>query len=92
MERLRVYVNELQNKFEGVIVLAEKSEGKAFYIVKVPIELTKKINANELIKYMISPLGGKGGGNKELAQGSSSNESDIPIALENAKTFLGKII
>jgi Alanyl-tRNA synthetase len=65
----------------AVVVLASVRESKTQLAVGVSDCLTKKIQANQLLNYLLAELGGKGGGKAGLAQGVA--ETDL-ISLKEA--------
>ena len=66
----------------GVIALASRLEDKVSLLVSVSADLQDKLNAGALLKAMLPPIAGRGGGKSDLAQGGGSNPSGIPEAFE----------
>lgn len=66
----------------GVIALVSSFESKVSLVVAVTDDLTKKINAVELVKTGAQALGGKGGGGRpDMAQAGGTDESAMPKAI-----------
>ena len=81
--------DDLKNKLgSGVIALVATDEGRASIVVAVTQDLTKKINAVELVKIGAEAVGGKGGGGRpDMAQAGGPNASaanDSVAAIEKA--------
>ncbi|MCB2188085.1 MAG: alanine--tRNA ligase [Deltaproteobacteria bacterium] len=72
----------------GVLVLAAALEGKAFLLVRVSKDLTKRVAAGNLIKAMAPLVGGGGGGKPELAQAGGQDPSGLDAALAKAKEMI----
>ncbi|MDR1608774.1 MAG: alanine--tRNA ligase [Deltaproteobacteria bacterium] len=65
-----------------LLALAAKApEGKAWLLVAVSPQLTAQHSAGRLIGPMAEALGGRGGGQAQLAQAGGPNGSEIPKAL-----------
>ena len=81
--------DELKKKIgSGVIALVATDEGKASIVVGVTDDLTKKINAVNLVRVGSEALGGKGGGGRpDMAQAGGPNPAaanDSISAIEQA--------
>ena len=86
---LKPMADDLKNKLgSGVIALVATDEGRASIVVAVTQDLTKKINAVELVKIGAEAVGGKGGGGRpDMAQAGGPNASaanDSVAAIEKA--------
>ncbi len=67
---LRDHVDGFKDKYDqGIVVFANVSGGKAQVLVGVTKNLMKKIHAGQIIKDILEPLGGRGGGRPDFAQG-----------------------
>jgi alanyl-tRNA synthetase len=64
----------------GVIALASKFEGKVSLLVSVSSDLQHKLDAGTLLKAMLPPVSGRGGGKKDLAQGGGTNPEGVQEA------------
>lgn len=49
--------------------LTTRHKGKILCVLKLSKDLAKTFNASELLKEIIEPFGGKGGGKRNMAQG-----------------------
>jgi alanyl-tRNA synthetase len=93
IEALRNYADFLKQKFaSGVIVLASAADGRAFVVVAVSSDLTRKIQANKLIKDIALVVGGGGGGRPDFAQAGGTRPENIDQALEKGFDLLQKLL
>lgn len=73
MKAVRILVDQLKNKLgSAVVVLALVKEAKVSVVAGVTADRTATIKANELVTMLTKPLGGKGGGRADLAEGGGS--------------------
>lgn len=88
-EELRLLVDGLKEKFEGVAVLGASNEGKVSLLVyAAPSVVSKGLHAGKLIKDLAKMVGGGGGGRPDLAQAGGRDPSQLNAALEHAKTLV----
>lgn len=72
---------------KGVVCFYSIVEGKVQLTIAIDKELSKKCNANGVIKKALAYLDGKGGGSAYLARGAGNNANGINEMVENFKTF-----
>jgi len=73
----------------AVIALASRlAEDKLALLVSVSLDLLGKADAGALLKAMAAPVGGRGGGKKELAQGGGTRPEALPEAFAALRTAL----
>ena len=65
----------------GVVVLGQASDGKASLVVRVTDDLTKRLNAGQIIREASAVVGGKGGGRPEMATGGGNQPENLKQAL-----------
>jgi alanyl-tRNA synthetase len=66
----------------GVVALVSTAEGKASIVVGVSPDLTKRVNAVELVRAASAAVGGKGGGGRpDMAQAGGPDGSQADAAL-----------
>jgi len=66
----------------GVVALASRSEGSvAFVVVTTEAARARGISASEVVRALAPPVGGRGGGKDDLAQGGGTNPDGVPEAL-----------
>ena len=85
---LQNIADALKSKINGPIFLAGERDGLVSLIAAIPIDQTKKFQANKLIQQVAPIIGGKGGGRPENAQGAGKDASKIEEALAEAKKLL----
>ena len=68
----------------GIVVLGSVNGPKAFLIVGVTKDLTKRFHAGNLIKPIASTVGGSGGGRPDMAQAGGTKPEKLDAALEKA--------
>jgi alanyl-tRNA synthetase len=73
---------QLEKLKTGVVALGGSADGKAFLIVKVSKDLSKKHPAGKLIQEAAKVLGGSGGGRPDMAQAGGPNTSQLGKALD----------
>ncbi len=66
----------------AAVVLASESEGKVALVAAVnPAAQDRGLSANDLLKAAAGPVGGRGGGKADVAQGGGTDPAGIPAAL-----------
>ncbi|HET9843433.1 MAG TPA: alanine--tRNA ligase [Gammaproteobacteria bacterium] len=81
---LRGLMDDLKNKLgSGVIVLAVVHEQKISLIAGVTKDYTNKISAGELVNFVATQVGGKGGGRADVAQAGGNAPENLTNALES---------
>jgi alanyl-tRNA synthetase len=86
---LGALADQYLNKIEpGVVALASALDGKVLLAVKISKDLTGSLHAGHLIRAMAPLVGGGGGGRPDFAQAGGSDPTNIPAALEKARTMI----
>ncbi|WP_281645273.1 alanine--tRNA ligase [Parendozoicomonas sp. Alg238-R29] len=86
---LRDMVDQLKNKLGcGVVFLATAGD-KISLASGVTKDLTGKVKAGDLMKFVCEQVGGRGGGRPDFAQGGGNNLSALPAALASVESWLG---
>lgn len=89
VKTLRASVDDLKNKLgTGVVVLGMIENNKVTLMAGVTKDLLGKIHAGELINYISSQVGGKGGGRPDFAQAGGDNPAGLPNALESVYAWI----
>lgn len=89
VKALRTMADDLKNQLgSAVIAFATQSDDKVNLIVSVTSDLTKQLNANELVGIMANAVGGKGGGRADMAMAGGSKPENIPGALNLAMDWI----
>jgi alanyl-tRNA synthetase len=74
----------------SAVVLASAADGKVSLIAAVnPAAQQRGLSANDLLKAAAGPVGGRGGGKPDVAQGGGSDEAGIPAALAAVEQAIG---
>jgi len=66
-----------QSLTDAVVVLASEGDGKAVVIAGVSKTVSDRVSAGDLIKEVVTPLGGKGGGRGDMAQAGAPTLNGI---------------
>ena len=81
---LRGVGDQVRSKIQsGVFFLAAIEGEKAALVAGVTSNLTGHIKAGDLLKFVTSQVGGKGGGRPDMAQGAANSIENLPAALES---------
>lgn len=88
---LRLMSDKIKAKHpQSIIILFSTSDSKAFCLIKVGETLVQKhqIIAKELINEILAPLGGKGGGKDQMAEGGGKDPSKLEVAQNKALEYI----
>lgn len=89
VKTLRETMDKLRDKIhEGVVVLATTNTGKVQLITGVSKSLSQKIHAGQLVNYIATQLGGKGGGRPDMAQAGANNSEGLATALDSVYSWV----
>jgi alanyl-tRNA synthetase len=81
---LRGVADQVRSKLEsGVFMLAAVDGDKAALVAGVTQDLTDKIKAGDLLKFVTAQVDGKGGGRADMAQGAAGSTVNLAAALES---------
>ncbi|MDG1469012.1 MAG: alanine--tRNA ligase [Glaciecola sp.] len=90
---LRGMLDELKQKISsGIIVLGVPGEGKVNLIAGVTSDLVNQVKAGELINFVASQVGGKGGGRPDMAQAGGTQPENLEHALTSVYDFISEKI
>jgi alanyl-tRNA synthetase len=88
---LRDTLDQLKNKLKSsAIVLAAADGDKVSLIAGVTQDLIARVKAGELVNYVATQVGGKGGGRPDMAQAGGTNAAALPAALDSVKDWVGQ--
>jgi alanyl-tRNA synthetase len=80
---LRQLADSLSQKIKsGVVVLGQATDGKASLVARVTDDLTKRLNAGQIVREISALVGGKGGGRADMATGGGNDPANLEKALE----------
>jgi len=75
----------------GVVALASRADGKVNFVVATnEAARLQQVSAGEVVRAMAPPVGGRGGGKDDVAQGGGSEPDGIPQALQLVETAVGQ--
>ncbi|MGY1804026.1 alanine--tRNA ligase [Blastococcus sp. SYSU D00922] len=67
----------------AVVLLASESDGKVALVAALnPAALERGLSANDVLRAAAAPVGGRGGGKADVAQGGGTDPAGIPAALQ----------
>jgi alanyl-tRNA synthetase len=83
-------LDKLKDKLKSAaIVLATvEAPDKVTLIAGVTPDLTSKIKAGELVNFVASQVGGKGGGRPDMAQAGGTDPGKLGVALAGVKAWV----
>jgi alanyl-tRNA synthetase len=86
---LRGMVDQLKDRLKpAVVLLAGSNDGKISVVGGVTADLTDRIKAGDLVGYVSSQLGGKGGGRPDMAMGGGNDAAALPAAIESVRKWV----
>ena len=92
-DALRQLVDSLRQKLgSGVVVLGMPDGEKAALITGVTRDLIAKVNAGKLLQAIVKPVGGKGGGRPDLAEGGVEGTAALEMALRSVPSLLEPLL
>ena len=92
VQGLRQISDDVKNRLgaPSAVVLAADLNGKAVVVANLHPEVSRKIEAGEIVREASGVLGGGGGGGPTMAQGGGGNIAAIPEALRKVKDILNR--
>jgi alanyl-tRNA synthetase len=86
---LRGMVDQLKDKLKpAVVLLAAAADGKISVVGGVTSDLTDRIKAGDLVGFVSSQLGGKGGGRPDMAMGGGNDAAALPAAIASVRQWV----
>ncbi|WP_454690879.1 alanine--tRNA ligase [Achromobacter aloeverae] len=86
---LRGMVDQLKDKLKSaVVLLAGSQDGKISVVGGVTADLTGRVKAGELVGFVSSQIGGKGGGRPDMAMGGGSDADALPGAIASVRQWV----
>ncbi|MBX9676721.1 MAG: alanine--tRNA ligase [Methylotenera sp.] len=86
---LRETMDKLKDKLKSAaIVLASVNEGKVSVAAGITTDLISKMKAGDLVNFVASQVGGKGGGKPDMAMAGGTDASQLPKALTSVKDWV----
>ena len=92
VQGLRQISDDVKNRLgaPSAVVLAADLNGKAVVVANLHPDVSRKIEAWEIVREISGVLGGGGGGGATMAQGGGGNIEAIPEALLKVKDILNR--
>ncbi|WP_286744279.1 DHHA1 domain-containing protein, partial [Aquabacterium sp. UBA2148] len=88
---LRNTMDQLKNKLKtAAIVLAAVEGGKVQLAAGVTADTTGKVKAGELVNFVASQVGGKGGGKPDMAMAGGTDATALPQALAGVQAWVAE--
>ena len=89
VKTLRETMDKLKDKLKSAaIVLAGVDGGKVSLIAGVTADATARVKAGELVNFVASQVGGKGGGRPDMAQAGGTDPARLPQALASVADWV----
>jgi alanyl-tRNA synthetase len=86
---LRELADKLRDKLKScAVVLGSAADGKVALIAAVTPDATSKVKAGELVNFVASQVGGRGGGKPDLAQAGGTEPDKLPAALQGVADWV----
>jgi alanyl-tRNA synthetase len=86
---LRETADKLRDKLKScALVLGTVADGKVSLIAAVTPDVMGRINAGELVSFVATQVGGKGGGKPDLAMAGGSEPGQLPAALASVAAWV----
>ncbi|MEO5694811.1 MAG: alanine--tRNA ligase [Usitatibacter sp.] len=91
VKMLRDTLDQLKNKLKSsAIVLAAAEGDKVSLIAGVTADLIAKVKAGELVNFVATQVGGKGGGRADMAQAGGTDSAALPKALASVQGWVAE--
>ena len=89
VKTLRDTLDQLKGKLKSSAIVLAASEGERVSLIAgVSADLTAKVKAGELVNFVASQVGGKGGGRPDMAQAGGTNAAALPAALASVRGWV----
>jgi alanyl-tRNA synthetase len=86
---LRETADKLRDKLKScALVLGTVTDGKVSLVAAVTPDVTNRIKAGELVNFVATQVGGKGGGKPDLAMAGGSEPGHLPAALASVQAWV----
>ncbi len=89
VKTLRDTLDQLKGKLKSSAIVLAASEGdKVSLIAGVTQDLINRVKAGELVNFVASQVGGKGGGRPDMAQAGGTDPKGLPGALASVRGWV----
>jgi alanyl-tRNA synthetase len=90
---MRQLADALSQKLKsGVVVLGLATDGKASLVARVTDDLTRRLNAGQIVREIAQVVGGKGGGRPDMATGGGTQPEKLDEALNESYNAIEKML
>jgi alanyl-tRNA synthetase len=91
VKTLRDTLDQLKGKLKSSAIVLAASEGdKVSLIAGVTQDLIARVKAGELVNFVASQVGGKGGGRPDMAQAGGTDPKGLPKALASVQEWVAE--
>ena len=91
VKTLRETLDKLKDKLKSSAIVLASAEGeKVSLIAGVTQDLITKVKAGELVNFVASQVGGKGGGRPDMAQAGGTDSKALPKALASVEKWVAE--
>ncbi len=91
VKTLRDTLDQLKGKLKSSAIVLAASEGeKVSLIAGVTQDLIARVKAGDLVNFVASQVGGKGGGRADMAQAGGTDPKGLPEALASVKGWVAE--
>jgi alanyl-tRNA synthetase len=90
VKTLRDTLDQLKGKLpsSAIVLASAEADNKVSLIAGVTQDLITRVKAGELVNFVASQVGGKGGGRPDMAQAGGTNASGLPAALDSVRGWV----
>src|SRR5690606_31896358 len=87
---LRGMVDNLKDRLKSAVVLLASAggDGKISVVGGVTADLTGRVKAGDLVGFVASQVGGKGGGRPDMAMGGGTDAQALPAAVASVSGWI----
>ncbi|WNO10371.1 alanine--tRNA ligase [Teredinibacter sp. KSP-S5-2] len=85
---LRDTLDQLKNKLGSSVVVLATASDKVSIVAGVSKDVTGKVKAGDIMKFVAPQVGGKGGGRPDMAQGGGTDIAALPQAMASITPWL----
>jgi len=86
---LKTIADQVRSKMDrGVFFLVAKEADRASLVAGVTNNLTSTLKAGDLMKFVTSQVGGKGGGRPDMAMGAATDLDNLAQAIQSVATWV----
>jgi alanyl-tRNA synthetase len=90
---LKTVADQVRSRIEkGVFLLVAHEGERASLVSGVTSNLTDRLHAGDLMKFVTAQMDGKGGGRPDMAMGAANNLAELPRVLESVVSWVDDTI